>query len=232
MRILLVEDERKVAAFVKRGVERELICVVDVAHDGEEGLLYAKTYEYDAIILDLMLPQKDGLEVLSDLRAREIHAPVMLLTARDSIESKVRGLEIGADDYLTKPFDLRELVARIRALLRRAGPAPSAVLTADDLTSHGGALDPAGRTVKRGSREIRLTAREFSLLEYFMRRKNRVMTRAQIMEYVWPGGFDGSSNIVDVYVNYLRAKIDHGDERKLIQTVWGVGYVLRDREGE
>jgi DNA-binding response OmpR family regulator len=227
MRILLVEDERKVAAFVKRGVERELICVVDVAHDGEEGLLYAKTYEYDAIILDLMLPQKDGLEVLSDLRAREIHAPVMLLTARDSIESKVQGLEIGADDYLTKPFDLRELVARIRALLRRTRETPSAILTADDLT-----LDPAGRIVKRGNREIRLTAREFSLLEYFMRRKNRVMTRAQIMEYVWPGGFDGSSNIVDVYVNYLRAKIDQGDERKLIQTVWGVGYVLRDREGE
>ena len=227
MRLLLVEDEKKVAAFVKRGVEQELICVVDVAHDGEEGLLYAKTYEYDAIILDLMLSQKDGLEVLSDLRAREIHAPVMLLTARDSIESKVQGFELGADDYLTKPFDLRELVARIRALLRRTRETPSAILTADDLT-----LDPAARTVKRGNREVRLTAREFSLLEYFMRRKNRVMTRAQIMEYVWPGGFDGSSNIVDVYVNYLRAKIDQGDERKLIQTVWGVGYVLRDREGE
>jgi len=227
MRLLLVEDERKVAAFVKRSVEQELICVVDVAHDGEEGLLYAKTYEYDAIILDLMLPQKDGLEVLSDLRACEIHAPVMLLTARDSIESKVQGLEIGADDYLTKPFDLRELVARIRALLRRTREAPSTILTADDLT-----LDPAARAVRRGNREIRLTAREFSLLEYFMRRKNRVMTRAQIVEYVWPGGFDGSSNIVDVYVNYLRAKIDQVDERKLIQTVWGVGYVLRDKEVE
>ena len=226
MRILLVEDERKVAAFVKRGVELELVCVVDVAYDGSEGLLYAKTYEYDAIILDLMLPQKDGLEVLSELRAHEIHAPVMLLTARDSIESKVQGLEIGADDYLTKPFDLRELVARIRALLRRAREAPSAILTAEDLT-----LDPAGRTVKRGNREIKLTAREFGLLEYFMRRKNRVMTRAQIMEYVWPG-FDGSSNIIDVYINYLRAKIDQGDERKLIQTVWGVGYVLRDKEIE
>jgi len=226
MRILLVEDERKVAAFVKRGVERELDCFVDVVHDGEEGALYARTYEYDTIILDLMLPLKDGLEILSELRAREIHAPVMLLTARDSIESKVQGLEIGADDYLTKPFDLRELVARIRALLRRAREAPSAILTAEDLT-----LDPAGRTVKRGNREIKLTAREFGLLEYFMRRKNRVMTRAQIMEYVWPG-FDGSSNIIDVYINYLRAKIDQGDERKLIQTVWGVGYVLRDREIE
>jgi DNA-binding response OmpR family regulator len=227
MRILLVEDERKVAAFVKKGVERELDCLVDVAHDGEEGLLYAKTYEYDAIILDLMLPQKDGLEVLSELRAREVHAPVMLLTARDSIESKVHGLEIGADDYLTKPFDLRELVARIRALLRRTRETLSAILTADNLV-----LDPAARTVRRGNREIRLTAREFSLLEYFMRRKNRVMTRAQIVEYVWPGGFDGSSNIVDVYVNYLRAKIDQVDERKLIQTVWGVGYVLRDKEAE
>jgi DNA-binding response OmpR family regulator len=198
-----------------------------VAYDGEEGLLYAQTYEYDAIILDLMLPLKDGLEVLSELRARDIHAPVMLLTARDSIESKVQGLEIGADDYLTKPFDLRELVARIRALLRRTRETPSVILTADDLV-----LDPAARIVKRGNRELRLTAREFSLLEYFMRRKNRVMTRAQIVEYVWPGGFDGSSNIVDVYVNYLRAKIDQGDERKLIQTVWGVGYVLRDSEGE
>src|SRR5215471_10617763 len=192
MRILLVEDERKVAAFVKKGVERELDCLVDVAPDGEEGLLYAKTYEYDAIILDLMLPQKDGLEVLSELRAREIDAPVMLLTARDSIESKVHGLEIGADDYLTKPFDLRELVARIRALLRRTRETLSAILTADNLV-----LDSAARTVRRGNREIRLTAREFSLLEYFMRRKNRVMTRAQIVEYVWPGGFDGSSNIVD-----------------------------------
>jgi len=227
MRILLVEDERKVAAFVKKGVERELDCLVDVAHDGEEGLLYAKTYEYDAIILDLMLPEKDGLEVLSELRACEIHALVMLLTARDSIESKVQGLEIGADDYLTKPFDLRELVARIRALLRRTRETPSAILTADSLV-----LDPAARTVRRGNREIRLTAREFSLLEYFMRRKNRVMTRAQIVEYVWPGGFDGSSNIVDVYVNYLRTKIDQVDERKLIQTVWGVGYVLRDKESE
>ncbi|MBO0858684.1 MAG: response regulator transcription factor, partial [Chloracidobacterium sp.] len=222
MRILLVEDERKVAAFVKRGVEHELDCVVDVAQEGEEGLLYAKTYEYDAIILDLMLPQKDGLEVLSELRAHEVHSPVMLLTARDSIESKVQGLEIGADDYLTKPFDLRELVARIRALLRRARETPSAILIADNLV-----LDQAARTVRRGNREIRLTAREFSLLEYFMRRKNRVMTRAQILENVWPGSFDGSSNIVDVYVNYLRAKIDQGDERKLIQTVWGVGYVLR-----
>jgi DNA-binding response OmpR family regulator len=227
MRLLLVEDEKKLAAFVKRGIEQEFDCVVDVTYDGEEGLLYAQTYEYDAIILDLMLPRKDGLEVLSELRARSLRVPVMLLTARDSIESKVQGLEIGADDYLTKPFDLRELVARIRALLRRARETPSVTLTADDLI-----LDPAARIVKRGDRELRLTAREFSLLEYFMRRKNRVMTRAQIVEYVWPGGFDGSSNIVDVYVNYLRAKIDQGDERKLIQTVWGVGYVLRDSEGE
>jgi DNA-binding response OmpR family regulator len=227
MRVLLVEDEKKLAAFVKRGIEQEFDCVVDVTYDGEEGLLYARTYEYDAIILDLMLPRKDGLEVLSELRALGLRAPVMLLTARDSIESKVQGLEIGADDYLTKPFDLRELVARLRALLRRTRETPSVILTADDLT-----LDPAARIVKRGNRELRLTAREFSLLEYFLRRKNRVMTRAQIVEYVWPGGFDGSSNIVDVYVNYLRAKIDQGDERKLIQTVWGVGYVLRDSEGE
>lgn len=227
MRLLLVEDEKKLAAFVKRGVEQDCGFVVDVVHDGEVGLLYARTYEYDVVILDLMLPRKDGLEVLKELRASEIHSPVLLLTARDSVESKVQGLELGADDYLTKPFDLRELVARVRALLRRAREAPSVILTADDLV-----LDPDARVVKRGKQELKLTAREFSLLEYLMRRKNRVLTRAQILEYVWPGGLDGSSNIVDVYINYLRAKIDQGNMRKLIQTVWGVGYVLRDNEGE
>lgn len=227
MRFLLVEDEKKLSAFVKSGVEQECGCVVDAAYDGEEGLLFARTYDYDAIILDLMLPRKDGLAVLRELRAGDARAPVLLLTARDSVESKVQGLECGADDYLTKPFDLRELVARLRALLRRRREEPAATLTAADLL-----LDPASRVVKRGGRELKLTAREFSLLEYLMRRKNRVLTRAQIVDHVWPGGFDGSSNIVDVYVNYLRAKIDQGGGRRLIQTVWGVGYVLRDGEGE
>jgi DNA-binding response OmpR family regulator len=227
MRILLVEDETKLAAFIKRGVERECGHTIDAAHDGETGLLQASTYEYDLIILDLMLPQKDGLEVLRELRAHEVRSPVLLLTARDSIESKVQGLENGADDYLTKPFDLRELVARIRALLRRRNEEPSGILTADDLM-----LDPAARIAKRGKRELKLTAREFDLLEYLMRRKNRALSRAQIVDYVWPCGFDGSSNIVDVYVNYLRAKIDQGGGRKLIHTVWGVGYALRDGEGE
>ena len=227
MRILLVEDETKLAAFIKKGIEQECGYAVDAAHDGEAGLLQACTYEYDLIILDLMLPRKDGLEVLRELRAREIRSPVLLLTAKDSIESKVQGLENGADDYLTKPFDLRELVARIRALLRRMSEEPSGILTADDLM-----LDPAARIAKRGKRELKLTAREFALLEYMMRRKNRALSRAQIVDYVWSGGFDGSSNIVDVYVNYLRAKIDQGDGRKLIHTVWGVGYALRDGEGE
>lgn len=227
MRLLLVEDEKKLAALTKRGLEQECGWTVDIACDGEEGLLYAHTYEYDAIILDLMLPRKDGLEVLRELRARDIRSPVLLLTARDSVESKVQGLENGADDYLTKPFDLRELIARIRALLRRTREEPSGMLTADDLT-----LDPVTRVVKRGKTEVRLTAREFSLLEYLMRRKNRVLTRTQIVDSVWPGTFDGSSNIVDVYVNYLRTKTDQGGGRKLIQTVWGVGYVLRDSEGE
>ena len=227
MRILLVEDEKKLAAFVKRGLEENCDSVVDVAYEGDAGLLYAQSYEYDAIILDIMLPRKDGLEVLKEVRARDIHAPVLLLTARDSVESKVKGLENGADDYLTKPFDLRELVARIRALLRRRREEPPVILTASDLT-----LDPMTRVVKRGKRELKLTAREFSLLEYLMRRKNRVLTRAQIVDYVWPGNFEGSSNIVDVYVNYLRAKVDQENGRKLIQTVWGVGYVLRDGEGE
>jgi DNA-binding response OmpR family regulator len=227
MRILLVEDEKKLAAFVKRGLEENCDSVGDVAYEGDAGLLYAQSYEYDAIILDIMLPRKDGLEVLKEVRARDIHSPVLLLTARDSVESKVQGLENGADDYLTKPFDLRELVARIRALLRRRREEPPVILTASDLT-----LDPMTRVVKRGKRELKLTAREFSLLEYLMRRKNRVLTRAQIVDYVWPGNFEGSSNIVDVYVNYLRAKVDQENGRKLIQTVWGVGYVLRDVEGE
>ncbi len=206
MRILLVEDEKKLAAFVKRGLEENCDSVVDVAYEGDAGLLYAQSYEYDAIILDIMLPRKDGLEVLKEVRARDIHAPVLLLTARDSVESKVKGLENGADDYLTKPFDLRELVARIRALLRRRREEPPVILTASDLT-----LDPMTRVVKRGKRELKLTAREFSLLEYLMRRKNRVLTRAQIVDYVWPGNFEGASNIVDVYVNYLRAKVRSGE---------------------
>ncbi len=227
MRLLLVEDEKKLAAFTKRGLEQEGDCTVDVAYEGEEGLLYAHTYEYDAIILDVMLPRKDGLEVLRELRSRANRVPVLLLTARDSVENKVQGLESGADDYLTKPFDLRELIARLRALLRRTREEPSILLTADDLT-----LDPVTRVVKRGKHELKLTAREFSLLEYLLRRKTRVLTRAQIVDYVWPGNFDGASNIVDVYVNYLRAKVDQGDGRKLIQTVWGVGYVLRDSEDE
>lgn len=225
MRILLVEDEKKLAAFVKTELEQKCDSVVDVAYEGEAGLHYALTFEYDAIILDIMLLRQDGLEVLKELRARDIRSPVLLLTARDSIENKVLGLENGADDYLTKPFDLRELIARIRALLRRSREEPSVTLTADDLT-----LDPMTRIVKRGKRELKLTAREFSLLEYMMRRKNRVLTRAQIVDYVWSGTFDGSSNIVDVYINYLRAKIDQDDGCNLIQTVWGVGYVLRDSQ--
>ncbi len=227
MRLLLVEDERKLAAFIKKGLERQCGYAVDVVYDGEEGLLHALTYEYDLIILDIMLPKKDGLNVLRELRRRRIRSSILLLTAKDSVESKVAGLDSGADDYLTKPFDLRELAARIRALLRRGGEGKSPILIADDLV-----LDPATRLAKRGPRELKLTAREFSLLEYLMRNKNRVLTRAQIADHVWSGSFEGSSNIVDVYINYLRAKIDQGAARKLIHTVWGVGYLLRDGQEE
>jgi|SRR5882724_3379727 len=227
MRLLLVEDETKLAAVIKKALEQQAGYTVDVAVDGQEGLIYVSASEYDFIVLDLMLPKKSGMEVLREIRARKIKTPVLLLTAKDSVESKVTGLENGADDYLTKPFDLRELIARIRARLRRSREEQSVALTAGDLE-----LDPATHKARRGNRELKLTAREFDLLEYLLRKKNRVVTRDQIVDQVWSGGSEGASNIVDVYINYLRAKIDQGKSTKLIQTVWGVGYILRDGEGE
>jgi heavy metal response regulator len=221
MRILVVEDEQKVASFIKRGLEEEGYAV-DVAADGEEGLAMALECVHDLIILDIRLPKLDGLRVLKELRQEKVMTPVLLLTVRATIEDKVLGLDAGADDYLTKPFAFQELVARVRALLRRRAGVDPAILQVADLT-----LDPARRTVSRGGERIELSAREFALLDYFMRHPGRVLTRAMIAEHVWDYTFDTTTNIIDVYINYLRKKIDTGREAKLLHTVRGVGYVLK-----
>ena len=221
MRILVVEDEKKVASFIKKGLEEEGYAV-DVAADGEEGLGLALTRVHDLIILDIRLPKMDGLRVLQALRHDSVTTPVLLLTVRATIEDKVLGLDAGADDYLTKPFAFQELVARVRALLRRRTEAEPTVLRIDDLR-----LDPARRTVTRGDEKIDLTPREFALLDYFMRNPGRVLTRTMIAEHVWDYSFDTSTNVIDVYVNYLRKKVDAGREPKLLHTIRGVGYVLK-----
>ncbi|HEY3278508.1 MAG TPA: heavy metal response regulator transcription factor [Syntrophorhabdaceae bacterium] len=222
MKILVVEDEKKVANFVKKGLQEEGY-VVDAVHDGEEGLARALDDTYDLIILDIYLPKKDGLAVLTALRQEKSAVPVLLLTVRATIEDKVLGLDSGADDYLTKPFIFQELLARVRALLRRRGSENSPALQVADLL-----LDPMSRTVTRGGRAIELTTKEFALLELLMRNPGRVLTRTSIIDRVWNYDFDTETNVVDVYVNYLRRKVDTGRDVKLIHTVRGVGYVLKE----
>ncbi|MEE2987732.1 MAG: response regulator transcription factor [Nitrospinota bacterium] len=222
MRLLVIEDEKKVASFVKKGLEEETY-VVDVAYDGEEGLLLAQQGEYDLIILDLMLPVLDGLEVLSRLRAGKNDVPIILLTAKDSVEEKVTGLNKGADDYLTKPFAFSELMARIRVLLRRGKAETKTELQIDNLT-----LDLVSHKVKRNGEEIELTGKEYSLLEYFLRNQGKVLTRTMIAEHVWDYNFDTFTNVIDVYVNHLRKKIDKNYPKKLLHTLRGVGYIMRE----
>lgn len=221
MRILVVEDERKVASFIRQGLGEEGYAV-DVASNGEEGLAMARDGVHDLIILDIGLPKMNGLQVLQELRRRKVTTPVLLLTVRATIEDKVLGLDAGADDYLTKPFAFQELVARVRALLRRRTEGGPAVLQFADLT-----LDPARHTAFRGGQKIDLTSKEFALLDYFMRNPGRVLTRTIIIEHVWDYDFDTGTNVVDVYVNYLRKKIDSDREPKLIHTIRGVGYVMK-----
>jgi len=221
MRLLVVEDENKVASFIKKGLEEEGYAV-DLASDGKGGLTLAQDGVHDLIILDMNLPGMDGLVVLQKLRKKGATTPVLLLTVRATIEDKVLGLDTGADDYLTKPFAFQELLARVRALLRRRGEVEPPLLQVADLT-----LDPARRVVSRGDEKIELTSKEFALLDYFMRNPGRVLTRTMIAEHVWDYAFDTTTNVIDVYVNYLRKKIDVDREQKLIHTVRGVGYVLR-----
>ena len=222
MRILLVEDDKKVASFIRKGLEEEGYAV-DVAADGEAGLFMGLDRLHDLIILDVMLPKKPGFQVLRELRQAKAATPVLMLTARDTVEDKVQGLDAGADDYLTKPFVFAELLARVRALLRRRAEARSPRLQVADLL-----LDPATRSVTRDGQPITLTNREFALLEYLMRNAGRVLTRTAITEHVWDYDFDSGTNVIDVYVNYLRKKIDAGHEPKLLHTVRGAGYVLRE----
>jgi len=221
VRILVVEDERKVASFIRQGLAEEGH-TVEVAADGETALdLVQAGPPYDLIVLDLMLPKVDGFAILKAVRDQRVTTPVLVLTARDSVADKVRGLDLGADDYLTKPFSFDEFLARVRALLRR-GAAAVPVLSVADLT-----LDPSTREVRRAGRRITLTVREHALLEYFMRNAGRVLTRPMLAEHVWGLDFDPESNIVDVYVGYLRRKIDGLGDARLLHTVRGAGYVLR-----
>ncbi|MCK5236809.1 MAG: response regulator transcription factor [Deltaproteobacteria bacterium] len=221
MRILVVEDEKKVSRFIKKGLEQEGYAV-DVAYDGMEGQQLIETHEYDCIILDIMLPKKSGIELLKDIKDRPGEPIVLLLTARDTVEDRVEGLNLGADDYLTKPFAFEELLARIRALLRR-GSVTGAELKFADLS-----LDTQKRKAKRGDKEIELTLKEYSLLEYLLRNPDRVLSRTLIAEHVWDQSFDSETNVVDVYINHLRSKLDKGFTKKLIHTVRGVGYVLKE----
>ncbi len=222
MRVLIVEDEKKVAGFIKKGLEEETFAV-DVAYDGEEGFHMGEQNQYDLIILDLMLPIMDGIEVLSELRKQKVTTPILLLTAKDAVEDKVLGLNKGADDYLTKPFAFSELLARVRVLLRRGKTETKTVLTVDDLS-----LDLVSHKVKRKDEEIELTGKEFSLLEYFMRNTGKVLTRTMIAEHVWDYNFDTFTNVIDVYVNHLRKKIDKNYSKKLLHTLRGVGYIMKE----
>ncbi len=222
MQILVVEDEKKVASFIQRGLEEEGF-TVDVAYDGEEGVSKATAKSYDLVLMDVMLPKKDGLAAIKDIRAQKITTPVLCLTARDSVDDKVSGLDTGADDYLAKPFAFAELVARCRALIRRGSKDRGAEIFFADLR-----LDPVAHKVWRGDSEIDLTSKEYALMEYFMRNPNRVLTRTMIAENVWDYTFDSFTNIIDVYVNYLRNKVDRNFDVKLIHTVRGQGYMLKE----
>ncbi|MDR4494124.1 MAG: response regulator transcription factor [Nitrospirales bacterium] len=224
MRILIVEDDADLSQFIRKGL-REEGHAVDQAANGEDGLLFASTYAYDLLILDVMLPKLDGMELCRQLRAKGNTMPILLLTARASIQDKVTGFDIGADDYLTKPFAFAELLARIRALLRRGGPHTLSRLTVADLE-----LDPATRRVWRGRQEILLTNKEYALLEYLLRNKNRVLTRTTIIEHVWDINYDPMTNIVDAHIRALRAKIDRDHSPPLITTVRGAGYMLETPE--
>ncbi len=221
VRVLVVEDEKKLSGFVQRALKEEGHAV-DVCHDGEEGGRLALDGGHDVVLLDLNLPNQDGISILRSMRQEGLTTPVLILTARDTVRDRVQGLDEGADDYLTKPFSLSELQARIRALLRRGSSQTVTNLSCEDLT-----VDLVTRNVVRDKRRIDLTPREFSLLEYLLRNVGRVVTRSSIAEHVWDFNFEWNSNVVDVYINALRKKLESGGEPRLIQTVRGVGYSLR-----
>jgi DNA-binding response OmpR family regulator len=220
MRILIVEDDRKVGAFLQKGLKEEQYAV-DVCRDGEEAVEWASINSYDVIVLDIMLPKKDGFAVCRELRQKGVLTPILMLTAKDSVEDKVSGLTEGADDYLTKPFSFEELLARIRALLRRTQDYKTKALRVGDLE-----LDLIKRQATRAGKQIPLSGKEYALLEYLMRNKGRVVTESMIVEHVWDMNYEGTSNIVNVYINYLRKKIDSEFEVKLVRTIRGHGYTI------
>ena len=222
MRILLVEDDQKIASFIKRGLMEEHY-TVDITFDGVEADYLAEVNNYDMLILDLMLPGKDGVSVCKDLRDKKINVPILMLTAKGSVTDRVLGLDTGADDYLTKPFAFEELLARVRALLRRNSINKTTTLRIDDLE-----LDQLTHKVKRAGKEIELSNREYNLLEYLMLNANQIVTRTMLYEHIWDINYDTFTNIIDVYINYLRNKIDKGFSRKLIHSVRGVGYILKE----
>jgi two-component system OmpR family response regulator len=223
VRVLLVEDDAKLAAAVARGLRHEGYAV-DLVGDGEAALMSASVWSYDAIVLDVMLPERDGLDVCATLRGRDCWAPILMLTARGQVGDRIRGLDVGADDYLSKPFDFGELLARLRALVRRAPAARPVRLEVGDLV-----VDPSTHEVWRAGVAVTLTAREFAVLEYLARHAGQAITRTAVLDHVWDENFEGATNIVDVYVGYLRRKLEQPFDRPLIRTIRGVGYAL---EGE
>lgn len=225
MTILVVEDEIKISRFIKKGLEMEHY-TVETAFDGEEALEKAEINSYDLIILDIMLPKLDGVSACKQLRDRKVDTPILMLTARDTVDDRVTGLDAGADDYLVKPFAFGELMARIRALLRREKTVKATKLQVADLI-----LDPATHEVTRGGKEIKLSSKEYRLLDYMMRRPGQVCTRTMIGEHIWGYNFTDDSNVIDVYISYLRKKIDAGFKAKLIHTVRDVGYKIQDKDG-
>ena len=221
MKILVVEDEQMLALLIKKGLEENSF-TVDISHDGEEGMHLAETYPYDAVLLDLTLPGVDGLDILQSLRAKQIDVPVLIITARGEVAQRINGLEIGADDYIAKPFEFGELLARLRSVIRRSKGKASSLLLIDDL-----AIDTGARTVQRAGREITLSAREFTILEYLALHSGKVVSRTELIEHIYPSDSDWDSNVIDVFVNHLRNKIDKGFDRPLIHTRRGAGYLLK-----
>ena len=224
MRITLIEDEKQLANIVKKGLEEEGYSV-DVAHDGEEGLYMVENYPSDVVILDIMLPLLDGISILSSMRKKGIKTPVLLLTAKDTITDKIKGLDSGADDYLTKPFEFGELLARIRALIRRKADIKDTVIRIGDLE-----INTANREIKRGGKTIQLSAKEYAMLQYMAYNKDKIVSRTDLIEHIYDENFDTNSNVLDVYVNFLRNKIDKGFKKKMIHTVRGAGYILKEKE--
>lgn len=222
MRILIIEDEVNLADAIKRALTEQHYSV-DIASNGEEGLEYAEVNDYDLLILDIMLPDIKGWDVCAELRRNKFTTPILMLTALDSIENKIRGLDSGADDYLTKPFDLGELLARVRSLMRRQTQQKTSIIQVGDLT-----MDTSERTVTRAGKDIKLSAKEFAMLEYFVLHKNKVLTREMISEHVWDMNFDPQSNVIDSFVRFLRQKVDKDFDKQLIHTIRGVGYKLME----